>query len=75
MEEERKFTRLAGIIDRLAVRQRQHETAADEEDRQRRDECRCLQDGHEHAVEQPDRRPQQQTKNDRGRDPEIEKAR
>ena len=56
MEEKRVLLRLGGIVDRLAMRQRKHEAAADEQHGQRGDERRHLQDGDEHAVDEADHR-------------------
>ena len=57
------------------MRQREHETATDEKHRQRRDECRHFQDGHEHAVDQANYRAQKHAEDRRGDEVEVEKAR
>ncbi len=57
---QRIFSRLGRIGDRLAAGQAEHDAAADEQHRQRGDEGRHLQDGHQHAVDEADRRPEQQ---------------
>ncbi len=67
--------RLVGIIDRLAVRERKNESAADEKHRQRSNERGYLQDGDEDAVEEADSRAQEHAEDHRCYDAEIEEAR
>src|SRR5690606_2564637 len=75
MEEGRVITGLDSIRDRLATREAEHDTAADQQHRQGGDEGRHSQYRNQHPVEETDYRTQRKTEENRRKWAKIGEAR